>query len=87
MDVSERCERLARCRAKFQDIADRGADVIVQYVVREHWHIVSGDPHRARFFVCGIAVFPQLYFLPLVVSSHLPPVAAGNRIPARLFVC
>ena len=47
MDVSERCERLAKCRAKFQDIADRGADVNVQYVVREHWHVVSGDPHRA----------------------------------------
>src|SRR5579863_6490272 len=40
MDVSERCERLARCRAKFQDIADRGADVSVHYVVREHWRVV-----------------------------------------------
>ena len=62
MDV---CQRLARCRAKFQEIADSGADLSVQYVVRKHWHVVPRNASQATAeIVAALAAVAAAFLKP-----------------------
>ena len=62
MDVRE---RLARCRAKFQAIADSGADLSVRYVVRKHWHVVPRNaPQATAEIVAALATVAAAFLKP-----------------------
>jgi len=47
MDIRERCERLTRCRAKFQEIVDSDAGLSVKYEVRKRWDVTPSNAAKA----------------------------------------
>ena len=63
-------ERLARCRAKFQAIADSGADLSVHYVVRKHWNVEPRNASQATAeIVAALASVAAAFLKPKGVAD------------------